>query len=278
MNTDDLSVWQTIWQWLVGLPLRILITLIVALFLNWLVHRAIRVFTSKIASEKAPQLPGFSSKRRVQRARTLNAVLSSTVSAAIWVTTLLIILDQLSIPIGPLLASAGIVGVAIGFGAQSLVKDVITGIFMLVEDQYGVGDVIDAGPAVGTVESVGLRVTKLRADDGTLWFIPNGTMTRVGNQTQGWSRAKVRLALPYDTDITKVLEVLGEVAAEVSTANPTKVLARKPAINAYEDLSASAIAVTVSLRTEAGSQWEITRELRRAIREALRKNEIALSE
>ena len=126
-------------------------------------------------------------ERRRQRTETLGTVLRSLVTATVFSVAFVMILDELAIPIAPLLASAGVAGVALGFGAQSLVKDFISGVFMLVEDQYGVGDVIDTGEAIGTVEDVTLRVTRLRDGNGVVWYVRNGEIVRVGNRSQGSS-------------------------------------------------------------------------------------------
>ena len=115
----------------------------------------------------------------------------------------------------PLIASAGILGVALGFGAQSLVKDFLSGIFMIFEDQYGVGDVIDAGEASGTVEAVGLRVTRLRDVDGTVWYVRNGEIQRVGNMSQNWARTVLDVSVAYTEDLQRVRRVLQEVAHDL---------------------------------------------------------------
>ncbi len=148
-------------------------------------------------------------ERRRQRAETMGSVLKHIATIVIIGTTLLTVLDRLTIPIAPLLTSVGILGVAIGFGAQELVKDFIAGMFMLLEDQYGVGDVIDTGAAIGTVEAVTLRVTRLRDSDGRVWYIRNGTITRVGNESQGWSRAYMDVPVSYTSDITTVRVAAG---------------------------------------------------------------------
>src|SRR5215218_1364081 len=148
------------------------------------------------------------SLRRVQRAETVGALLKSVASFGIWTLAGLLAL-------GPLIAGAGIVGVAVGFGSQNLVRDFISGVFMLMEDQYGVGDVVDAGPATGTVEGVGLRTTRLRDVSGTLWHIPNGEIRRVGNRSQGWARALVDIEVAYSTDLDDATRTIERVAHEL---------------------------------------------------------------
>src|SRR6185369_98079 len=125
------------------------------------------------------------------------------------------ILGEVGIDLGPLLAGAGIIGVAIGFGSQSLVKDFLSGIFILVEDQFGVGDTVDLGEAVGVVEVVSLRTTRLRSVDGTVWHVPNGEIRRVGNKSQHWSRALLDIQVAYTTDLERAQQVINDVAHAV---------------------------------------------------------------
>ena len=141
------------------------------------------------------------SVRRALRAETIGAVLRSLVGALIWATAIVMILNTLSVNLAAIGVGASIIGVAIGFGAQSLVRDFISGLFMLAEDQYGVGDVIDTGEATGTVEGVSLRTTRLRDVEGVVWHIPNGEIRRIGNMSQQWSRALLDVPVAYDADI-----------------------------------------------------------------------------
>src|SRR5690606_4989578 len=136
-------------------------------------------------------------------------VLRSVASLVIWVAAVFVAVGSLrttNIELGPLIAGAGIVGVALGFGAQSLVKDFLTGLFMLIEDQYGVGDIVDVGPATGVVEGITLRTTRLRDVEGVLWHVPNGEIKRVGNLSQQWSRAVLDVPVPYETDLDRAIE------------------------------------------------------------------------
>lgn len=184
---------------LVVTPARILLIVVLALVVNQLLRRVVRRFVGTLRGERvrrglgairdrAPRsiVEGVAtpSPRAAQRAQTIGALLRSITTAVIWGLAGLMIMSELGLDLGPLIAGAGIVGVAVGFGAQNLVRDFLSGIFMLIEDQYGVGDVIDAGPAIGTVESVTLRTTRLRDSEGTVWHIPNGTIVRIGNKNQ----------------------------------------------------------------------------------------------
>src|SRR5205085_5209231 len=146
--------------------------------------------------------------RADQRVRTLAGVTGSVVRVIVWTVALLTILGIVGLNLGPLIAGASIVGVALGFGAQSLVKDFLSGFFILVEDQYGVGDQVSVGGAKGTIEEVTLRVNRMRSDDGSVWFVPNGEIRKVANATMGWQRALVDFLLPLDVDVERALNVM----------------------------------------------------------------------
>jgi small-conductance mechanosensitive channel len=163
-------------DWLIARPLKIVLVLVLALIVGRILQRAVDRFVAGVRRTGV--------LRAQQRATTLGAVLRSVGRVVVWTIAGLTILSEFDVDLGPVLAGAGIAGVAIGFGAQTLVKDFLSGVFMLAEDQYGVGDVIDAGPAIGVVEDVSLRITRLRDADGVIWHIPNGTITRIGNRSQ----------------------------------------------------------------------------------------------
>jgi len=186
---------------------------------------------------------------------------------------LLTVLDVLTIPIAPLLAGAGVIGVALGLGAQGLVKDFIAGMFMIVEDQYGVGDVVDLGPAVGTVEAVGLRVTRLRDAEGTVWYLRNGEVLRVGNRSQGWSRAVVDVGIAHGEDLDRAQRVLLEVATSLADDPATKELLMpgpaQPQVWGIEEVFAEGVVMRVIVPTKSLQQWAVARELRRRIKDRL---------
>src|SRR5262249_2752452 len=152
-------------------------------------------------------------ERSARRAATIGAILRSIAALLIWSIALLTILDELGVNLAPLLAGAGVAGLALGFGAQSLVRDFISGMFMLVEDQYGVGDVVDVGLATGTIEALTLRTTRLRDVEGVVWHVPNGEIHRVGNKSQQWARAFVDIAVSYDSDVDRAIDVIRSAAA-----------------------------------------------------------------
>jgi small-conductance mechanosensitive channel len=262
-------------------PITALLLLVAAWVANRLVRRAIRRLVASMSEDrglaalKAPSALArtgeIPSLRRVQRAETVGALLASVASFGIWTLAGLMAL-------GPLIAGAGIVGVAIGFGSQNLVRDFISGIFMLMEDQYGVGDVVDAGPATGTVEGVGLRTTRLRDVSGTLWHIPNGEIRRVGNRSQGWARALVDVELAYSTDLddaTGTIERVGhELYAEEQWA--PKIL-EQPEVWGVEELGPDGIRVRLGAKTRPLEQWKVARELRARLKVAFDQAGIEVS-
>lgn len=176
--------WGEIWDWLNGPPLRIILILVAALFTQKIGSRAIIRVMNRLATVELGAGRVHIAARQVERAKTGGTVLTSTLNAVIWVIALGMILEEFGLNLGPLIASAGVIGLAIGLGAQSIVRDVIAGLFMLIEDQYGVGDQIMVLEISGTVERVGLRITTVRDETGTLWYLRNGEILKVGNRSQ----------------------------------------------------------------------------------------------
>ena len=246
-----------------------------ALLASRLARRAVR---RVVARAKAPSGSRFlelgadtaelrtSSVRRAQRAEALGTLADSAVRTVIWGFAVLTALGTVGIELAPLIAGAGIVGVAVGFGAQNLVRDLLAGVSMLLEDQYGVGDVVDVGEATGVVEAVGLRTTRLRDLRGTVWHVPNGVITRVGNLTQEWSRAVVDVGVAYDVDLDRAQEVLRGVLDRFAAEPEQEVLLEAPELLGVEALSASSVDLRVLLRTRPGEQWAAARRLRSAVK------------
>jgi moderate conductance mechanosensitive channel len=209
------------------------------------------------------------SDRRVQRASTIGSVLRSITSVVVLVVAAIMIMAEFGLNLAPVLASAGIVGVAIGFGAQNLVRDFLSGMFMLLEDQYGVGDVVDLGQAGGTVEAVGLRVTTVRDVHGTVWFVPNGAITRVGNKSQGYAVAVVDLPLAHQADITLAIEVAGREAERVAAGDGiAEQVLEPPKVLGVETVTLEAIILRVTAKVRPGQQWVVQRALNAAITDA----------
>ena len=208
-------------------------------------------------------------ERAGQRTRTLGALLRSMASVAIYGVAVMMALGEFDVNLGPLIAGAGIVGVALGFGAKSLVEDFLSGVFMLLEDQYGVGDVVDVGDTAGVVEEVKLRTTQVRDINGTLWHIPNGTIRRVANMTQDWGRVVLDLDVAYDTDIAAATTVIKEVADAVWHEQlPYATITEEPMIAGVQSLGDSAISIRLMARTEPGEHFAAARELRGRIKDA----------
>ncbi len=226
------------------------------------------------AGEEARQ----ASARRAQRSEALGTLADSVVRAVVWGFAVLTALGSVGIDLAPLIAGAGIVGVAVGFGAQHLVRDLLAGVSMLLEDQYGVGDVIDVGEATGVVEAVGLRTTRLRDARGTVWHVPNGAITRVGNQTQGWSRAVVDVPVAHDVPVDDAERVLRAVLSTFAAApEQGGVLLERPDLLGVEALTETGATFRVIVRTRPGEQWAVARRLRAAIRHGLDGAGIALA-
>jgi moderate conductance mechanosensitive channel len=269
-------------------PATALLILVVAWVANRLVRRAIRRLVASMSEDRglaALRAPSALSRtgeipslRRVQRAETVGALLASVASFGIWTLAGLMALGTLGLDLGPLIAGAGIVGVAVGFGSQNLVRDFISGIFMLMEDQYGVGDVVDAGPAAGTVEGVGLRTTRLRDVDGTLWHIPNGEIRRVGNRSQGWARALVDIEVAYSTDLDDATRTIEQVAHKlyVDEQWAPKIL-EQPEVWGVEELGPDGIRVRLVAKTRPLEQWKVARELRARLKVAFDQAGIEVS-
>jgi small conductance mechanosensitive channel len=207
-------------------------------------------------------------ERARKRTETLGTVLKSIAALIIYSVAAIMSLSEFGVNLGPLVASAGIVGIAFGFGAQSLVKDFLSGVFMLIEDQFGVGDIIDVGSAAGVVEAVSLRTTQIRDVHGTLWHVPNGEIARVANKSQQWARAVLDIEVAYDTNVNHAMAVIKEVADSVwEEAIPNATIVEEPEIWGVENFGSNAIAIRLAVKVEPGEQWATSREIRRRLKE-----------
>ena len=273
-------------------PLHILLIVAVAAIANRLVRRSIRRLTSRIVDSgangtlgtirnhtpSALRSTGSMSLRAAARAQTLGLVLRSIATTVIWTIAVIMILGELGVALGPLIAGAGIAGVALGFGAQSLVKDFLSGIFMLVEDQYGVGDLIDAGVATGTVEDITLRITSVRDTSGTIWYIPNGTILRVGNMSQDWARAVLDVEVTADTDLARALGAVKAVADELwEDPQWSRRILEEPDVLGVERIGPTGITLRTLVKTRPAEQFKVMRELRRRVCDAFRELDIHLA-
>lgn len=217
------------------------------------------------------QVPGLEDPlrgaRREQRAKAIGGLLRHTSTALIVVVAFLSIINQFTDKMAPLFTSAGILGVAIGFGSQSLIKDFVSGVFMIMEDQFGVGDVIAVSDFEGTVEAVGLRVTRVRDVEGAVWYIRNGEVLQLANKSQGWSRAVLDIRVPYDCDISRAQAIMSETAAEMAVSDTwKKVILESPQVWGVQDFGSFAVDVRLVAKTAPLEQWRVARELRERIK------------
>jgi small conductance mechanosensitive channel len=217
------------------------------------------------------------SQRREQRAKAVGQLLRNFLALVIWGSATLLVLTELGVNIAPLLASAGVVGVALGFGAQTLVKDYLSGFFMIVEDQYGVGDLVDVGPVTGTVEEVTMRITRLRDLTGVVWYVRNGEILRVANQSQGWTMASALIPISYDADLELVRRIVTEVGTEMSNDPETStMMLGRPTFAGVDAVSGEAVYVRILAKARASQQVTLTRELRERLKVAFDKHGVVV--
>jgi moderate conductance mechanosensitive channel len=252
--------WASTGEFVLVRPLKIVAIVVAVTVLSRIGGRAIRRFVRDLHA-RAPLLTNPA--RADQRSRTVGDALAGLLHAVLWAMAVLLVLDQLGVSLAPLLAGAGIAGVAVGFGAQALVRDFLSGLFILIEDQYGVGDVVEIGGHTGTVEDLNLRVTRMRAVDGTVWFVPNGELRTVGNSSMEWSRAVVDVPVPPDTDIARASELIAEearaMAAEEAWADA---ILEPPEVWGIQAMAADSITIRAVVKTGPRQQHVVARELR----------------
>lgn len=265
-------------DWLITVPIVSLIVVIVAALLARWGRRGVTAVITRITTPPAVAVGalekigvlGDPDPRHATRTRTLCAVARTTVSAFIWTIATLIVLGLFHINLAPLIAGAGVAGIAIGLGAQSLVRDCIAGFFILLEDQCGVGDQVDLAVVSGTVEALTLRATTIRALDGTLWSVPNGTIQRVGNQSRTWGQANVDVHLARDADLAEAVRVAAAAAQEAARPDDiASVLLREPEVLGLEQLDTNGSVLRLTVRTKPGQQARVARTVRLAVRAAL---------
>ncbi|MEV4756064.1 mechanosensitive ion channel family protein [Micromonospora sp. NPDC049559] len=275
--------------WILVKPFRVLMILLVAVLVRWAVHRAIHRLVRTTAESTVPTIlkplrervptaapdpAAVFPERRRQRAEAIGSVLRSLVTAFVFSIAALMVLREFNFDLAPLLASAGIAGLALGFGAQTLVKDLLAGLFMLLEDQYGVGDTVDLGEATGVVEAVGLRITTIRDGRGVLWYIRNGEIIRVGNKSQGWAMVVVDLPIGFGgtEEATAVLRTAAESVAVDPELAPE--IVEPPEVLGVEQITMDGPVIRTVAKTTADGQFAVGRELRRRLAEALENSGI----
>jgi small conductance mechanosensitive channel len=259
----------------------IIVIMVIALIVRVMTHRVISRVTMRMVegtmSERVRERsrtvfdgsPVLLNQRRAQRARTMGSVLRSIASMVIMGVAFFSVLGQLGLNLTPVLASATVIGAAVGFGAQNIVKDFLAGLFMLLEDQFGVGDVIDVGGAKGTVEAVTLRVTRMRDVNGVVWYVPNGEIKKVGNESQNWGRAVLDIPVDIHEDVEKVKEILQKTADELAVAADwDEVVLEEPSVWGVQSMTGDALTVRIVLKTAPGRQADVSRELRERVKKA----------
>lgn len=267
------------WEWFVATPGAIVLIVFIGLLFRWLANRAIDRLVERTATGAATEvsdakaasflrdLSPLAHERRRLRAETMGSLLKSVVTGFILAIVFVMVLARVGFDIAPILASAGVVGVAVGFGAQNLVKDFLAGVAMILEDQYGVGDIVDLGEAVGTVEAVSLRVTRLRDVNGTVWYVRNGEVLRVGNLSQHWARTVLDITVGYESDLDQVETILIEEgrALHLDDQFRTDIL-EEPEVWGVERFDKDGAVVRLVIKTAPSKQWTVARALRQRIK------------
>jgi small-conductance mechanosensitive channel len=257
----------------------------VALVARYYVHKIITRITTRMAQggmtgrlrEKLDGTTTLMSERRKQRMETLGSVLRSISSVVIFGTAVFTVLGEIGLNLTPILTGATVVGAAVAFGAQNTIKDLLAGLFMLLEDQYGVGDVIDTGTAKGTVEAVSLRITRLRDVNGVVWYVRNGEITRLGNESQNWGRALLDVPVAADQDVDDIRKLLQQTADDLA-ADPEweAMILEDPSVWGVQALTNDAIVVRVTIKTAPNQQHKVTRELRARVKKAFDEAGVSL--
>jgi small-conductance mechanosensitive channel len=300
-STDAAQVVRVYLAGPVSQGLRILFVIVVALIIRAVCNRVIDKITERAATTSLPVAPAIrpairgrraaaaaaappadtaaisaaavataGTERREQRARALGSILRSGVSIVVFGIAALTILGDLGINLTPLLLSTTVLGVALGFGAQNLVRDYLSGILMLVEDHYGVGDTINTKDATGTVEAMTLLTTRLRDVNGVVWHIRNGTIEAVGNESQGWSRAVIDYPVPYQEDLSRIRSLMEQAANSMFRERAWRTLIlEKPEVWGAQELSSREVTMRIVAKTAPMRQWEVARELRARVKAAL---------
>lgn len=269
-------------------PIHVAIIIVGAVLVNWLLRRLLTRTVNQIVrgvkksqdvdATSEIQAAPYVNARAVQRTRTLGTVGRAIITWTIVVIALILILGQLGVNLAALLTSAGIVAAGLAFGAQNIVKDILNGIFMVFEDQLGIGDIVTIGEVSGTVEDVGIRVTQVRALDGTLWFVRNGEILTLGNSSQGWGRALIDITVHADTDLQKAESVSLEAARTLLTNPETaRKVTGQPEVWGVESTFGDRTTLRLAMRTRPEAQWAVQRALRAALKQKFEENHIRLA-
>ncbi|HEY8589746.1 MAG TPA: mechanosensitive ion channel domain-containing protein [Naasia sp.] len=279
--------WTAFWEmW--GTPIYIVCVIVGAVLLRVVLHYVVRRVVDRIVhgvkqrqqidDTQALHASPLTAVRLVQRTRTLGAVLNNIVTVVISIVAILLIITQINPNItGAFSLITAALGAGLGFGAQNIVKDVLNGLFMVIEDQLGVGDVVDTGQATGVVENVGIRTTQIRDVNGTLWYVRNGEILRVGNMSQGWARVIIDLAVPYDADIDAVQDRMLATANSLLDEDKWRAtVLERPEIWGLESISSEALVIRIVIKTRTSAKDDVARELRMRLKFALDEMDVKL--
>ena len=274
MVMDNLvGIWQQAQNWLMeNAPL--LLVIVVATWLSIIIVRKIVRRWAQSLMERAEKRKRLETKKRIQ---TMSQLTVNVITIALLVIAIVMLLGQMGINVGPILAAAGVFGIALGFGAQSLVKDVITGLFMLVENQFNVGDVITVAGVTGIVEKSTIRITELRDLEGKVHFVPNGQISVVSNLTKEWSRSVLDIGVAYKEDIDRVIDLLVQVGDKMwQEPEWSKKLLEPMVVLGVDQFADSAVIIKVMFKTVPLTQWEVGREYRRRVKNLFDKEGVEI--
>jgi len=268
------SILRVIIQWTIAHGIKVAAILIAV----WIVLRILRTIIHRIIKSTVKQTyksrDGLAKEKRIE---TLESVFYSTVKVVIWIMAAMMIISEFGVNVGPVLAAVGVVGLAFGFGAQYLIRDLIAGLFIILEDQYRKGDVITVDKISGAVEEINLRKTILRDLDGIEHHIPNGEIRIASNRTKMWSRVNLDIGVSYDTDLDKAIKVLNELGQEIAQDKDWKdVIIEPPEVLGVNKFAESAIEIKIVGQTKPGEHWNVARELRKRIKKAFDKQGIEI--
>ncbi len=258
----------------------VVIALVLRVVIRRVVHRIVDSAKNKAAVDdtQALERSPLADMRLVQRTRTLGTILQNIVNVMLVVIAVVLIVNALDNSLlGSLTLLTAAVGAGLGFGAQNIVKDVLNGMFIVAEDQIGIGDVVDLGLASGVVEYVSVRITQVRDVNGTLWYVRNGEVLRIGNMSQGWARAIIDLGVPVDSDLEKVEKTMLDTALALSKDPKWRTrIIEKPELWGLESIDGDALVVRLVIKARANAKDDVAQELRKRLRSAMLENDVML--
>jgi len=273
-NINFQNILQSLTPWFLSHGIRIILILFVA----WLINRFAKIFISKLVQKFITQTYKIrDGQAQEKRAKTLEGVLGSALSIVIWIMAGLMAVSELGVNIGPLLAIAGVAGIAFGFGGQYLIRDLISGLFVILEDQYRVGDVACVADTCGLVEDINLRRTILRDLDGVVHHIPNGEIAKASNLSKKFSRVNLNIGISYNSNLEKVIKVVNKVGRDLAEDPQWKKdILKPPQFLRVDDFGDSAIIIKILGDTKPLRQWDVTGELRKRLKIAFDKEKIEI--